>query len=294
MPGDVQRLQKILASAGYGSRRACEEIVRQGRVRVNGRPVKLGDSADPMRDTITVDGQRVHVEQAHTYIVLYKPTGVISTLLDEQDRKTVRDLVPVEGHLVPVGRLDADSEGLVLLTDDGELTHRLTHPRYEHEKEYEVLVTGRPAEATLNRWRRGVDLPDLDTHTRDGGRTLPAQVELIRDKESDGTWLRVTMREGRKRQIRRVAGLLGHPVRQLIRIRIGPLRLGNLKPGQWRRLTPKEISNLKSQTLATALRSTASAGVSNAKSQKHAPKSETPALRAGASVKNPKSQRGPR
>jgi 23S rRNA pseudouridine2605 synthase len=199
-----------------------------------------------------VDGIRIHVEPSHKYIVAYKPIGIISTLSDELGRKTIRDLVPVEGHLVPVGRLDADSEGLVLLTDDGELTNLLTHPRYEHDKEYHVYVTGHPDEATLAHWRRGVDLPDLDARTRDGGRTAQAQVEVMRVRgesrsRSDGTWLRVTMHEGRKRQIRRVAGLLGHPVRQLVRVRIGPLKLGNLKPGQWRPVTPRELQNLKPQ-----------------------------------------------
>lgn len=246
MEGNAQRLQKILASAGYGSRRACEDILRQGRVRVNGQQAKLGDSADPARDNITVDGKRVHVTASHTYIALYKPTNVISTVSDELERKTVRDLVPVEGHLVPVGRLDADSEGLVLLTDDGELTHLLTHPRYEHEKEYEVYVTGRPDSAALDRWRRGIQLPDLDDKTRDGGPTLPAQVEEIRSRaRSEGTWLRVIMREGRKRQIRRVAGMLGHPVLRLIRVRIGPLRLGNIKTSEWRHLTAREVEELK-------------------------------------------------
>jgi pseudouridine synthase len=249
---DHQRLQKILAVAGYGSRRACEEIIRQGRVSVNGRQARLGESADPARDTISVDGTGIHLEPTHKYIVVYKPTGIISTLSDELGRKTVRDLVPVEGHLVPVGRLDADSEGLVLLTDDGDLTNLLTHPRYEHDKEYHVYVTGHPDEPTLERWRRGVDLPDLDAQTRDGGRTAPAQVEVMRVRgnsrsRSDGTWLRVILHEGRKRQIRRVAGLLGHPVRQLVRVRIGPLKLGDLKPGQWRVITRQELENLKSQ-----------------------------------------------
>ncbi len=246
MAGNAQRLQKVLASAGYGSRRACEDILRQGRVRVNGQQAKLGDSADPARDNITVDGKRVHVTASHTYIALYKPTNVISTVSDELERKTVRDLVPVEGHLVPVGRLDADSEGLVLLTDDGELTHLLTHPRYEHEKEYEVYVAGRPDSAALDRWRRGVELPNLDDVTRDSGPTLPAQVEEIHSRaKSEGTWLRVIMREGRKRQIRRVAGMLGHPVRRLIRVRIGPLKLGTLKTGEWRHLTAREVEELK-------------------------------------------------
>ena len=251
MEAGAQRLQKILAAAGYGSRRACEEIVAQGRVSVNGRQARLGDSADLTRDTVTVDGKRVRVQQTHTYIAVNKPKGVVGTASDDRGRRTVRDLVPLEGHFVPAGRLDADSEGLVLLTDDGDLVNQLTHPRYEHEKEYEVLVIGHVDEATLLRWRRGVDLPDSDENTRDGGRTLPARVEILHGRgASEGTWLRVTMREGRKRQIRRVAGLLGHPVRQLTRVRIGTLRLGNLKPGQWRHLTTKEISDLKSQMRA--------------------------------------------
>ncbi len=248
----MQRLQKILSAAGYGSRRACEDILRQGRVSVNGRQARLGESADPARDTITVDGARLRLKPQHTYVALYKPAGVICTLSDELGRKTVRDLVTLEGHLVPVGRLDADSEGLVLLTDDGELTNKLTHPRYEHDKEYHVYVAGHPSQATLARWRRGVELPDLDERTRDGGRTAPAQVELLGARHAspaeDGAWLRVTMREGRKRQIRRVAGLLGHPVRRLIRVRIGPLRLGSLKPGQWRHLTERELKELASET----------------------------------------------
>jgi len=275
----MDRLQKILAAAGYGSRRSCEGIIEQGRVRVNGQQAKLGDSANPANDTITVDGKRVRVEHTHTYVLVYKPKGVIGTAWDDRDRKTVRDLVPLEGHLVPAGRLDADSEGLMLLTDDGDLTHRLTHPRYEHEKEYEVFLVGRPDEASLDRWRRGIELPDFDEHTRDGGRTLPARVEVVEARQA-GTWLRVTLREGRKRQIRRVASLLGYPVRQLIRIRIGRVHLGELQPGQWRPITPQELQDLKAQG-------------SNDKSQisktRHS-KSETHT----ASARNPKSRRGAR
>jgi 23S rRNA pseudouridine2605 synthase len=245
-----QRLQKLLAAAGYGSRRACEALIRQGRVTVNGREAQIGDTADPAHDAIRVDGSPVRIKPTHTYIALYKPTGVISTLSDELGRKTVRDLVPVEGHLVPAGRLDADSEGLVLLTDDGELANLLTHPRYQATKEYHVLVTGRPSEATLSRWRRGVDLPDFNEKARDGGRTAPAQVDIMRHEDGslsakDGTWLRVVMHEGRKRQIRRVAELLGHPVRRLLRVRIGSLHIGALKPGQWRRLTEREVKELR-------------------------------------------------
>jgi 23S rRNA pseudouridine2605 synthase len=250
LSANKQRLQKILAAAGYGSRRGCEELIRHGRVSVNGRVAHLGDSADPARDTIVVDGARyVRPKQDHTYIALYKPINIICTVADELGRRTVRDLVPIEGQLVPAGRLDADSEGLVLLTDDGALINRLTHPRYEHEKEYLVHVLGHPGQATLSHWRRGVVLPDLDNRTCDGGRTAPAQVDIVRferDPKSgqDGAWLRVVMHEGRKRQIRRVAKLFEHPVLQLVRVRVGPLKLGKLKPGQWRHLDMRERQEL--------------------------------------------------
>jgi len=230
-----ERIQKILAAAGYGSRRSCEELIRQQRVHVNGTTVELGARADPARDVITVDGRRVRPETRQVTVALYKPRGIITTLDDERGRKTVRDLVPLEAHLVPVGRLDAESEGLVLMTNDGDLVNRLTHPRFEHKKEYQVLVQGHPDAATLARWRRGVML--------EGQETLPAQVRLLR-MEGEAAWLRVVMREGRKRQIRNVAALLGHPVRQLIRVRLGPIRLGNLKPGEWRYLDKRELEAL--------------------------------------------------
>ncbi|RLC60130.1 MAG: pseudouridine synthase [Chloroflexota bacterium] len=233
-----ERLQKILARAGFGSRRACEELIRQGRVAINGQVAQLGQKADPDCDRITVDGEPVRVKRRHTYIALHKPRGVLS---DEGDGSgslpTVRDLVPLPGHLFPVGRLDLRSEGLILLTDDGDLTHRLTHPRFGHEREYRVLVEGEPDKATLRKWRRGVFL--------DGRRTAPAEV-TITGREKGRTWLRVVLREGRKRQVRRVAAMLGHPVQRLIRVRIGPLRLGDLKPGQWRRLSDAEVKALRS------------------------------------------------
>ena len=235
-----ERLQKILARAGFGSRRACEELIRQGRVTVNGEVALLGQKADPRRDRIAVDGQPVRVKRRHTYIALHKPRGVLSDEGDGTGRlPTVRDLVDLPGHLFPVGRLDLRSEGLILLTDDGELAFRLTHPRFGHEKEYHVLVEGRPTPQTLRKWRRGVVL--------EGKRTAPAQVSILR-REKDRTWLRVVLREGRKRQIRRVAAMLGHPVYRLIRVRIGPVLLGNLKPGRWRRLLPDEVAALKRET----------------------------------------------
>jgi 23S rRNA pseudouridine2605 synthase len=235
-----RRLQKILARAGFGSRRACEELIRQRRVAVDGQVARLGQKADPDRDRITVDGMPVQVERRRTYVALHKPRGVLSAERDGSGRfSTVRDLVPLPGRLFPVGRLDLWSEGLVLLTDDGDLAQRLAHPRFGHEKEYRVLVAGEPDEATLEKWRRGVFL--------DGRRTALAEVTVI-GREKGETWLRVMLREGRKRQIRRVGAMLGHPVRRLIRVRIGPLRLGNLKPGQWRKLTDAEVKALRSAT----------------------------------------------
>lgn len=232
-----ERLQKILARAGYGARRACEDLIRQGRVTVNGQVAQLGQKADPDRDRIEVDGRPVRLPRAFTYIALHKPPGVLSDEGDGSGRRpTVLDLVKHPGRLFPVGRLDLRSEGLVLLTDDGDLALRLTHPRFGHEKEYHVLVEGRPSEETLERWRRGVEL--------DGELTAPAEVQVLRT-EGERTWLRVVLREGRKRQIRRVAAQLGHPVVRLIRVRIGPVRLGDLPPGKWRHLTPAEVRALR-------------------------------------------------
>ncbi len=231
-----ERLQKLLAQAGYGSRRACEEYLTEHRVTVNGQIVELGAKADLRRDVIKVDGKRVHFEAQKIYLALNKPIGVVTTNADEFGRQTVRDLVDLEGHLYPIGRLDAESEGLVLLTNDGDLANALTHPRYEHEKEYRVLVEGMPSESTLKAWRHGVLL--------EGKMTAPARVDVI-DAERDRTWLRVVMHEGRKRQIREVAAMLGHRVKYLQRVRIGPIRLTNLKVGQWRHLSASEVKLLQ-------------------------------------------------
>jgi len=231
-----ERLQKILARAGFGSRRNCEDIIREGRVAVNGQPAQLGQKADPRRDRITVDGKPVRVGRAFTYIALHKPRGVLSDVEGSGERPSVVDLVDAPARLFPVGRLDQNSEGLILLTDDGELANLLTHPRYEHTKEYRVYVEGQPAEDVLARWRQGVRL--------DGQKTAPAKVSVL-SHEREHTWLRVVLREGRKRQIRRIAAQLGHPVRRLIRVRIGPLHLGDLKPGEWRPLSQQEVQHLQ-------------------------------------------------
>ena len=231
-----ERLQKFLARAGVASRRQSEELIREGRVTVNGQVVtQLGTKIDPVRDQIRVDGRHIRVGQEHVYIVLNKPRGVLSTMQDSRGRRALGDLVSVPARLYPVGRLDATSEGLILLTDDGDLANVLTHPRYRHEKEYRVLVNGRVSAETLDSWRQGLEL--------DGKKTAPARVEILGIRR-DNSLLRVVMREGRKRQIRRVAETLGHPVLELTRTRLGPLDLGLLEPGQWRYLTAKEISGL--------------------------------------------------
>jgi pseudouridine synthase len=231
-----ERLQKLMAHAGIASRRACEDLIRQGRVEVDGEVATLGQKADPDCQHIVVDGVPLKKKSPPVYVAVHKPYGVLSTSQDDRGRRTVRDLVPLAGHLYPVGRLDRNSEGLVLLTNDGALTNRLTHPRYEHEKEYRVLVEGQPPDATLARWERGVRLED--------GLTAPAQVSRLQT-EQGSTWVQVIMHEGRKRQIRRVAQLLGHPVQRLIRERIGSLQLGDLGPGQWRHLSEQEVKDLR-------------------------------------------------
>jgi pseudouridine synthase len=233
-----ERVQKLMAQAGLGSRRHNEKLIRAGRVRVNGRTASLGDKADPATDRIEVDGRPIKVPQAHVYIALNKPKGVISSLEDElgQGRTTVRDLVDVPGHIYPVGRLDKQSEGLMLMTNDGKLAHRLTHPRYRHEKMYHVLVEGTIPAETLDQWQHGVRLDDR--------MTAPAQITVI-NRQKKLTELEIVLREGRKRQIRRIAAMFGHPVRRLVRQKIGPLELGDLKPGQWRHLTTEEMKALQ-------------------------------------------------
>lgn len=238
----AERLQKLLAAAGYGSRRACEDYLTAGRVRVNGVVAKLGDKADPAIDKVTVDGEPLVAEQL-TYIILNKPRNVVSSLEAQGERDTVRDLVNVPGRLYPVGRLDAQSEGLILLTNDGDLTNKLTHPRYGHEKEYRVLILGNVENERLEAWRRGVVIKDEEGHSE---RTAPANVS-IHKRTGDGVWLSVVMREGKKHQIRRVAETLGLLVARLIRIRMGAVELGLLKPGAWRPLTPLEVRSLKTE-----------------------------------------------
>ena len=232
-----ERLQKILSRAGFGSRRSCEELIAKGRVTVNGQIATLGMKADPQTDKITVNEKPIELGEELVYIAVNKPRNVISAASPQDNRKTVRDLVDVPGHIYPVGRLDVDSEGLILLTNDGELTNRLTHPKFEHEKEYNVLVANRPDEKQLTAWRNGIVL-------QDGYKTRPADVRITRS-HGKGAWLNVILKEGRKRQIREMGFLSGLPVVRIIRVRICSLHLRNLKPGQWRQLTGQEIEALK-------------------------------------------------
>lgn len=254
-----ERLQKIMAQAGLGSRRGCEEIIAAGRVTVNGLVAHLGMKADPGRDRIQVDGQPVNSSQPLVYIALYKPRGVLSAVTAPDPRTTVRDLVSITGKLYPVGRLDVDSEGLILLTNDGDLANTITHPRYGHEKEYKVLVARHPDKEQLATWQRGVMLED-------GYKTAPARV-WVEDLAGKGAWLRVVMREGRKRQIREVGTRLGLPVVRIIRVRIGSLQLGNLKPRGWRYLSDAEVAALKGQLRSAPRKNVKSERPQRAKSE---------------------------
>jgi|DewCreStandDraft_4_1066084.scaffolds.fasta_scaffold03850_4 pseudouridine synthase len=233
-----ERLQKVLATCGCGSRRECERFIADGRVAVNGVVVtELGTRADPERDRITLDGRPVQPPPLR-YIALYKPRGVASTRRDPHAKRTVMDLLPPDlQHLYPVGRLDVPSEGLVLLTNDGDLANRLTHPRYGVPKVYRVTVSGIVTNAEVEMMRRGMDLED--------GRTLPAGVVVdARDLKEDRTRLEVVLTEGRKRIIRRMFEALGHETLRLKRMAIGPVTLRGLRPGEWRELTPEELAML--------------------------------------------------
>jgi 23S rRNA pseudouridine2605 synthase len=244
-PGE--RLQKILAQAGLGSRRACEELIADGRVRVNGEVATLGTRADPESDAIEVDGALIGVRQGLVHYLLNKPPGVVTTASDPQGRRTVVDLVPPEPRVYPVGRLDADTEGLLLLTNDGDLAHRLSHPSFGVDKEYLADVVGRPSRGAIRRLREGVELDD--------GPTAPAKVSLVGEHT-----LRITIHEGRNRQVRRMCETVGHPVRRLVRVRVGPLSDHRLAPGAWRPLTQAEVRALERAAIRPAPRPDGSPG----------------------------------
>ena len=238
----AERLQKILSRAGVASRRASEQLITSGRVSVNGKTVlTLGTKADPDADDVRVDGQRVRVVTRHRYVLLHKPRGYVTTRSDPQGRRTVLDLLDgVREYLYPVGRLDYDTEGLLLLTNDGDLAATLTHPRHGTERTYEAEVTGVPDDRALARLRDGIVL--------DGRRTRPARVARLPAPRPGRAALRITIREGRNRQVRRMCEAVGHPVRRLVRTRFGPVRDPRLAPGTWRDLRPAEVRALKAPT----------------------------------------------
>ena len=234
-----ERVHKVLARAGVASRRRCEELIEEGRVAINGVVAELGGRVDVERDIVTVDGAFVPLAPDAVYYLLNKPAGHVTTAHDPQGRPTVVELVPAEPRVVPVGRLDLDTEGLLLLTNDGELTHRLTHPSFGVEKEYLAEVDGTPSRAALRRLREGVELDD--------GLTAPAKVALVAPN-----LLRVVIHEGRNRQVRRMCAAIGHPVLRLVRVRIGPLVIGSLAPGTWRVLDGAEVRALAAAAHSSA------------------------------------------
>ena len=228
----AERIQKVLAAAGVASRRAVEEMVAEGRITVNGQPARLGQRVDPDADEVEVDGIPVGLRADLAYYLLNKPPGVVTTASDPQGRPTVVAMLPDEPRVFPVGRLDTDSEGLLLLTNDGGLTHRLTHPSFGVDKEYLAHVEGRPSRGALRRLREGVELDDG-----------PAQAVAVSHPEP--SVVRIVVHEGRNRMVRRMCEAVGHPVIRLVRTRIGPLADRKLPPGQWRELRPEEVRALE-------------------------------------------------
>ena len=231
-PPQFQRLQKVLARAGIGSRRVCEKLIVEQRVTVDGEFAELGKKVDPETSQVEVDGLKIGIRQDLVYYLLNKPVGVITTSKDPQERSTVVDLVPTHPRVFPVGRLDADTEGLILLTNDGALTHYLTHPSFGIEKEYLVQVEVKPSRNAIRELRQGVELDD--------GITAPAKVSLVDEK-----LLKIVIHEGRNRQIRRMCESVGHPVKRLIRSRIGPIVDRSLRPGSFRELTNQELKSMR-------------------------------------------------
>lgn len=235
---DGERLQKVLARVGAGSRRVCEDLIAEGRVSVNGEVAVLGRRVHVAEDLIEVDGHAIGVRPGLVYWLVNKPAGVVTTAKDTHGRPTVVDLVPVDTRVFPVGRLDADTEGLLLLTNDGELTHRITHPSYGIDKEYLAEVRGQPTRGAVRQLRDGVDLDD--------GRTSPARVSQV-----EPSVLRITIHEGRNRQVRRMCETVGFPVVRLVRTRIGPLTDSSLRPGDARELTRDEVRALERAVAGT-------------------------------------------
>src|SRR6266566_32164 len=241
---DGERLARFLAHAGIASRRHAEELIASGRVQVNGViTTRQGTRIHPEHDIVTVDGKPVHALPKRVYLALHKPVGYVTTVRDPQGRPTILDLLPAELRslrVYPVGRLDIDTSGLLLLTNDGDFTEHLTHPRYSMEKHYSALVRGHPTEEALMALRNGVEIREDDGKLY---KTSPAKVRVMRRVGAD-CWLALTIHEGRKRQVRRMLAEVGHPVLELVRVGIGPLDLGEVEMGRWRYLTTEEINAL--------------------------------------------------
>ena len=242
---DGERLQKVLARAGMGSRRTAENLIAEGRVLVDGEVAILGRRVDPEHDRITVDGVPVSASGDIVTYLLNKPAGVVSTASDPQGRPTVVELVPNEPRVFPVGRLDADSEGLLVMTNDGDLAQRLSHPSHGVDKAYLAEVDGVPTRATLRRLREGIELDD--------GPTAPAEANLVQSRDGTAA-VEIVIHEGRNRQVRRMLDSVGHPVRRLVRTRIGPLADPGLAPGSWRQLAHDEIRELYAASEPEGLR----------------------------------------
>jgi 23S rRNA pseudouridine2605 synthase len=241
--GEPERLQKVLARAGLGSRRACEELIAAGRVIVDGVTAELGMRADPEQARIVVDGSPVITRPDLVYYLLNKPRRVMTTAHDPEGRRTVLELVPDQPRVFPVGRLDYDTEGLLLLTNDGELTQLLTHPRHGVAKTYLVEVEGSPSPSAVRQLRTGVELED--------GVTAPARVRVV-GRHQDRTAIEITIHEGRNRQVRRMCEAVGHPVQRLVRTRVGPLSDERLEPGAWRELRSTEVRRLYADAVAAS------------------------------------------
>jgi 23S rRNA pseudouridine2605 synthase len=269
------RLQKALAAAGVGSRRHCEELIAAGRVAVNGVVVReLGTKVVPT-DQLKVDGAVVGDAERHVYYAVHKPVGYVSTADDPEGRPTVLDLVSTTARVYPVGRLDYDSEGLLILTNDGELTQLLLHPSHEVEREYEVHVVGEPTPAQLRQLREGVVF--------DGQRTAPAEVRVVQTRPGEA-WLLVAIHEGRKRQIRRMCDAVGLRVDRLVRVRVGPLMLGDLPEGRYRALRSDEVRQLRAaaRSLPAPDADTPAGGDSGGRARKDAPGSPRSGLKVGS------------
>jgi 23S rRNA pseudouridine2605 synthase len=232
---EPERLQKVLARAGVGSRRAVETMIEAGRLKINGKVARLGQRVDPAKDKVELDGSSIPLNTDLIHYLLHKPEGVVTTADDPDDRPTVLEVVDLERRVWPVGRLDVDTEGALLLTNDGELTQALTHPSFKVPKTYLADLKGSVGNRALRQLAKGVVLDD--------GPTQPAAVRIV-ERVAGGTLVEITLTEGRNRQVRRMGEAVGHPVRRLVRVSIGPIGLGRLKPGRFRRLSPEEVMSL--------------------------------------------------